>query len=263
MKTCIVLGASSLIGQYLVPLLTAKGMQVQAVGRKTPKLYPADCLINLAPLWVLPPLIPQLSELGIKRVIAFSSTSRFSKEASPEAEELIVAEQLAAAEQAIAQLTIPWTIFRPTLIYGDIPDHPGKAVGTILNIIDRFHCFPVAGQAPGLRQPVHAADLAVACVAALDNPQTYNKAYNLSGGEVLSYYRMVERIFQAIGKKPRLISIPLGLLRMGIKMARLVPAYRFVNPQMATRTYQDLCFDHADATRDFGYQPRRFLFTPL
>ncbi|MFU8797472.1 MAG: NAD(P)H-binding protein [Gammaproteobacteria bacterium] len=258
MKKCIVLGASSFVGQYLLPLLAEKGIEVQSVGRATPKLYPADCLISLAPLWVLPPLFPSLAALGIKRIIAFSSTSRFSKQASPEPSEWAIAEKLTAAEQAMQQQSIPWTLLRPTLIYGDIPECPGKVVGTMLKIIQKFHCFPITGQSPGLRQPVHASDLAAACWAILNNSTTFNKAYNLSGGEVLSYKQMVERIFLTIGKNPCVISIPLSLLRVGIQLARLFPPYRFVNPQMADRAFQDLAFDHSEATRDFGYSPRGF-----
>jgi nucleoside-diphosphate-sugar epimerase len=294
--TCIVLGATSLIGQYLVPVLLENGMRVQALSRNTmsdlaatstspllswhqisdnllqttPVLQSADCLISLAPLWILAPLIPQLSQLGVKRIVAFSSTSRFSKQTSPEPSELAVADQLATAEASVQaaceQAKIDWTILRPTLIYGDIvPDaaRAGKALGTILKVIRRFHCFPLVGGAPGLRQPVHAADLAQACLATLQNPQAHNKAYNLSGGEILSYHRMIERIFQVMKKKPCLIPIPLSFLRVALKLAGFLPGYHFLTPEMANRTQQDLCFDHAEAMRDFGYQPRRFLFTPL
>jgi nucleoside-diphosphate-sugar epimerase len=264
----IVLGATSLIGHYLIPQLKQQGLKVQVLSRKQPSqpLQPADCLISLAPLWILPDLIPQAAAMGVKRVIAFSSTSRFSKQASPEPSELALAEQLASAEDAMAlvcqKANIDWTILRPTLIYGDItPENPflaGKALSTILQIIRRLHCFPIVDQAPGLRQPVHAEDLANACLAVLNNPAAYNKAYNLSGGETLSYRQMIERIFYTLGKKPYLIPIPLVLLRAALKGMRFLPNYRFLTPEMANRTHQNLCFDHTEAIQDFEYQPRSF-----
>src|SRR5690554_1920633 len=60
---------------------------------------------------------------------------------------------------------------------------------------------------------VHALDVAGACVAALRAPCA-NRAYNLSGGETLSYREMVERVFGAMGRRPRVVSVPAGFLRV-------------------------------------------------
>jgi hypothetical protein len=97
----------------------------------------------------------------------------------------------------------------------------------------------------------------------LNKPVSYNKAYNLSSGETLSYRQMVEKIFQILGKKPYFITIPLLLLRLVLKGARILPNYRFLTAEMANRTHQNLCFDHTEATQDFGYQPRSFLLPSI
>ena len=68
--------------------------------------------------------------------------------------------------------------------------------------------FSLLGQASGLRQPVHAEDLALACIQALDDPVTINKTYNLSGGETLSYREMVEKIFRSLGKTVHFLPLP-------------------------------------------------------
>jgi nucleoside-diphosphate-sugar epimerase len=110
-----------------------------------------------------------------------------------------------------------------------------------------------------VREPVHADDLAVACVAVLDRPSTFNRAYNLSGGSTLTYLEMVEHIFASLGKRPRILRVPLPLLRAGLAALSLLPAYRFLSADMADRLNEHLCFDHHDAERDFGYAPRGFL----
>jgi hypothetical protein len=69
-----------------------------------------------------------------------------------------------------ARLGIAWTIFRPTLIYGCASD---KNVTTIANFVRRFGFFPAVGRATGKRQPVHADDLAQACVTAIDCAATF------------------------------------------------------------------------------------------
>ena len=103
-----------------------------------------------------------------------------------------------------------------------------------------------------------SADLAQACVQSLAAPASYNKAYNLSGGETLAYIDMVRRIFETLRRQPRFIRIPLTVFSLAVKLARLHPQFAHLTPDMALRMQTDLVFDHSDATRDFGYSPGRF-----
>ncbi|MBS1211978.1 MAG: NAD-dependent epimerase/dehydratase, partial [Proteobacteria bacterium] len=212
-----------------------------------------------APLTLLPGILAHLETTGIRRIIAFGSTSRFSKQESCDPHEREFALGLAESEQALAEYCertgTMWTVFRPTLIYGCGMD---KNITIIANFIRRFGFFPLIGDAGGLRQPVHADDLAAACLAVLNNEETFKRAYNLSGGETLSYRGMVERIFAAEGKRPRFLRIPLPLFRVGMELASVWPPYRHLSGEMAKRMTEDLCFPHEDAQRDFGYAPRAF-----
>jgi nucleoside-diphosphate-sugar epimerase len=103
------------------------------------------------------------------------------------------------------RLAIAYTIFRPTLIYGAGRD---RNIADIARFVRRFGVFPILGKGIGLRQPVHAADLAEACLLAVDSSASFNRVYNLSGGETLTYRQMVERVFQAMGKRGRVVSLP-------------------------------------------------------
>lgn len=276
-QAILVTGATTQIGRFLLPRLAAQGFAVHAISRKpqaeaVPEVvwHQADlkqeplpavgagCLIHLAHLALLPPLLATPPH-GLFRLIAFGSTSRFSKESSPDPHEQAVALELARAEQAVAEacasLGLAWTLFRPTLIYGCGMD---KNVTVIADFIRRFGFFPLVGGGKGLRQPVHADDLAAACLLALGEPATFNRAYDLSGGETLSYQAMVERIFARMGRKPRLLPIPLPALQAVMRVAALLPRYRYFSQAMAARMGQDLCFDHAQASRDFGFSPRGF-----
>jgi len=277
-KSILVTGASSQIGHFLLPRLAAAGFSVQAVSRQPPEsaepgihwhrcdieagVLPDLSLagaIHLAPLPLLPQLLPQLAERGVKRVIGFGSTSRFTKAGSADPAERAYAADLQRAEAAIAEFCEPrdiaWTVFRPTLIYGCGRD---RNVTAIARLVRRFRFFPLIGGAGGLRQPVHADDLAAACLAAWDNRAAFNRAYDLSGAEVLRYRAMVERIFAAEGLPPRFLPVPLALFRAGVKLLSLLPRYRYLSAAMADRMIADLTFDHAAAAADFGYRPRSF-----
>jgi len=260
----LVLGATSLIGRYLMPLLAERGVGVsrapppEAPGRwiaadleADPKLPPAATVVSLIPLWLLEPLLPGLRSGGMRRLVAFSSTSRFTKQTSREPAERAVAERLAIAEAAVMMSPTAWTLLRPTLIYAEGLD---GNVSRLAALARRFGVLPLAGSGGGLRQPVHADDLATAVIAVLIEPATRHRAYDLPGGETLSYRTMCERVFEGLGRRPRILSLPPWLWRL---------AFRLVRPQGATaamgeRMAEDLVFDPRPALADFGWAPRPF-----
>lgn len=274
----LVTGATSQIGRFLLPRLQVAGCIITALSRQPPAstaridwqqtdLQTSDLPINqtsllfhLAPLPLLPPLLARLpNEAPLTRVVAFSSTSCFTKATSPDPKERKIAAQLTHAETALISecqaRNITWTLFRPTLIYGCGID---KNVTFIAKFIRRFRFFPLLGQGTGLRQPVHADDLAAACIQVCISPTTANKAYDLSGGQTLSYREMVIAIFHHLGQKPHIISIPLPFFQLMTRCFSWLPAYTLMSAAMIARMNQDLCFEHTAAYHDFGYNPRTF-----
>lgn len=277
MAQFVVAGASSLVGSYLLPLLLEKGHHLDVISRNPGSaqknlvwhrlhLDTADLstlptmdgfiYVHLAPLWLLPAILPELARRKVSRIIAFSSTSVLSKQNSAHPAEQTVVAKLLSAEQALANSGIDnWTIIRPTLIYGAERD---KNVAMIAGLIRRLGIFALVGSGKGLRQPVHAQDLAGAVLAILASDQTRNKIYSLSGGETLDYRAMVTRIFQALQRRPCIVTIPSPVFAAALLVARCLPRFRHLHMQMAYRMNQDLCFNHSEATQDFGYSPRKF-----
>ena len=218
--------------------------------------------ICLAPVWVLPDYFELLMAYGARRVVALSSTSVFAKQSSADPQELATVQKLVQAEQQVRAWAqshgVQWVILRPTLIYGGGQD---KNISEIARFIRRFGFFPVFGNACGQRQPIHAADVASACLAALQSPGAVNHTYNISGGETLPYCAMVTRVFEALGRRPHLLRVPLWAFRLAVAVLRQVPRYRQWSATMAERMCRDQAFDHADAARDLGFKPRAFLLT--
>lgn len=274
-KTILLFGATSQIGDRLLPNLIKRGYQVYPVSRSVhrsgfhtflegsdllnPPLEKADALICLAPLPVIEKVLRVAAPLGIQRVIAFGSYSRFSKEGSTSLLERDFVEQQIKSELVLKtqceQLGISWTLFRPTMIYGADRD---LNIAFIKKIIQRLKLFFIPFGARGLRQPVHVDDLATACCEALENPTTFGKAYNLGGGEVLIYPEMVRRIFRMLGQPPVLISIPRFLFQVMFYISRTFAGAQFLRSEMIDRMYVDLVADNDPAVRDFGFRPRGF-----
>ncbi|MEY8238921.1 MAG: NAD-dependent epimerase/dehydratase family protein [Cycloclasticus sp.] len=278
-----VLGATSLVGACLLPQLVEAGYYVNAfsrqpvmrrsegvVWRELPlePIGPDGKVVNLSfwicvlPLWVLPDYFSFLERSGVSRIIVLSSTSRFTKAGSSNEEECLVVKRLTEAEACINKWAlandIECIILRPTLIYGLGGD---KNIGEISRIIGRFGFFPLFGKAKGLRQPIHANDVARASILALGCHDIKRQEYNISGGEVLSYREMVERVFHVMQKRPFFISVPLLLFKVIVLFMRLVPRYQHWTAAMAERMNEDLVFEHDEALRDFGFKPRLFELT--
>ena len=277
-RRILVLGATSLIGRKLLEAPLPADITLVALSRRpAPRAYACaewivcdlhdhglalrlgrlDAVLSLSPIWLLPAILPALLSTDPSRLVAFSSTSRLTKAGSPVAAEREVSARLAAGEEAVVRTCtaagVGWTILRPTLIYSEGED---GNISRLAALIDRFGVLPLAGRGDGLRQPVHAADLAEAAWRALDAPEAAGRFYALPGGETLSYRDMAARIFDALGRRPRLITLPPWLWRLSLRLAS--PWLPGATVAMGGRMGTDLSFDAAPAMRDFGYAPRPF-----
>lgn len=271
-----VLGASSFVGNALIPALVAKQCRVLAFSRRERRSgHPAvawrhfgtpgvetegmvSAWVSLCPLPVLAGLLPSLSAMGAKRVVAVSSTSRFTKIASADAAEQKLASDIAKAEESIlcwaADSGVELVVLRPTLVYDGVGD---RNVAAICRFVRRWGWFPVFAPAAGLRQPVHVADVAGACAAAL-SPSAKPGFYDLSGGETLAYREMVERIFAWEGLPPRIFAVPEWLVRGVVPLLGRLPAFRGLSKGVFERMNEDLVFDHGKAAESLGFRPRKF-----
>jgi nucleoside-diphosphate-sugar epimerase len=269
MAASLVLGASGAIGRFLVPSLAARGREILALSRVDhppragvtwligdlcdgmPDLPPLDAIFSLGPLDGLARWLSQARLTGRPRRVAIGSMSIDSKRASPDAGERALAARLADAERTVAaaaaRLDLPWTLLRPTLIYGAGLD---RSLTPLARAATRWRVFPRIRSARGLRQPLHAADLAAACLAVEAVPLTHGKTYALGGGERIGVGAMLERVRASLPVSTLPLPVPLLLLRLVAAATRhggAVP--RLVCDQVA---------DHTAAARDFGWSPRPF-----
>lgn len=275
------IGATSFVGETLIPLLMQSGCEVSAFSRKTisgtpkgitwkilpqppftapcPQVQQISHWICVAPIWVLPQYFPFLEACGAQRILALSSTSRFTKTASPDPEEQDIAKRLISGEEAFqawaSEKRITWILLQPTLIYGLGKD---QNISQIVRVIRKLGFFPVLGKASGLRQPLHVEDLAQACLAGIKRPAVANMSYILSGGETLAYQEMIRRVFTAMGRSPRILPLPLPAFHLASRLQQLLTSSRSWSPAMAERMKQNLTFSHEAASRDLDFRPRPF-----
>ena len=271
----LILGATGLVGGYIVEHLMRAGERPLALSRSpqsapgtdwfcgdlekpdTLKFPPFATLYCTADATLLPAALPRLFSPSLKRAIVFSSTSVLTKLDSEVVAEREKLQSLADAEQKIAaaceQHNVGWTILRPTLIYAEGRD---TNITPLSRLIRRFGFMPLVGGAAGLRQPVHAEDLAIGAIAAAASPAAVDKIYSLPGGETIAYREMIGRIFDGLRLPRRTVPVPVLLWRASFVLAK--PLFPGANVAMGTRMMKDMAFDAAPATSDFGWNPRAF-----
>lgn len=74
----------------------------------------------------------------------------------------------------------------------------------------------------------------------------------------MSYREMVERIFHSRGKTPRIISLPLPVIRLTISLFRIFPRFRNLTPHMANRINEYLAIDSTENFELLGFSARKF-----
>ena len=188
MVRVLVLGGSGLVGKFLMPRLVKADYAVVAPSRNPPmqldcpgvqwvtldlgradaieELPESDVVVSMLPIWMTAKICAAMNANKPLRVVAFSSTSAVTKSHSVDQNERQLSNLLLSGEAELSALAprVTSTIFRPTMIYGSPGD---RNVSRVAAQLRSFRFFPLVARGVGLRQPVHADDLAAATVQAL------------------------------------------------------------------------------------------------
>ncbi|MFC5435954.1 SDR family oxidoreductase [Rhodanobacter umsongensis] len=267
--TVLVFGGSSQIGHFLLPRLLATGEQVLALSRyprpplagvtwvvgalpaNVPILPPVSAIISFGPLPGLAEWLARAALGNAPRVVAISSMSAETKRDSRVPAERGISQQLRDGEKALAAACArhgcAWTVLRPTLVYGAGLD---KSLTPIARRALRLRLFPLPS-ARGLRQPVHADDIAQAVMAALECPAAAGCILPIGGGERLAAREMFARVRRSLARSTMPLPLPAWLLRLG---QHALPPLR--GP--LSRLHADLVADNGELQRLLGVHPRPF-----
>lgn len=277
MAVCLLFGGSGAIGRFLLPRLLEQGAQVHAVSRAPsasadPAAHwiagdldgglnlplVADAIFSCGPLDAFARWYAS-AETGAARVVAVSSMSACSKQNSGDAAERALATRLRDGERnllaAAAARGAVVTILRPTLVYGAGLDH---SLTPIARRAQRWRLFPRLLGANGLRQPVHANDVAAACVAAVACPAAAGRTYELGGAERLGFATMIERTCRSLDVACLAVPVPLSLLAGSARIARAI-GLTAPSAALLARLREDLLADNRAAMADLDWHPRVFV----
>jgi NADH dehydrogenase len=143
-----------------------------------------------------------------------------------------------AAEEAVRASPLPWTIFRPSIIYGR-----GDGFVTLLaRMIQRLPVVPVIGAGRQRLQPVPVAHVAEGFVRALTLDATVKHTYDVGGPEPVTMVDLIDRVAAAMGRRrPLKVHAPLGLVRPITAVLHRFPDYPLTPDQLLMLEEESTC----------------------
>lgn len=112
------------------------------------------------------------------------------------------------AEQSVVSSGIPYTIFRPSVVFG--PDD--EFINMLARMIQYMPVTPLIDSGGAKMQPVYVGDLAKCVVDCLNNPQAKNKIFEIGGPERFTMEEIVNLIKEHRGFKRLKLKIPYKLM---------------------------------------------------
>jgi NADH dehydrogenase len=119
----------------------------------------------------------------------------------------------ALAEESVADSPLNTTIFAPSIVYDR--DDPWV---TNMRRLALLPLLPISGSGQAMYEPIWAADVADAVLAALESGR--GGRIELAGPERLSYERIARTIAWSSGRRRRVVHVPLNIVRLVLRGMR-------------------------------------------
>lgn len=275
-KTVTIIGASGQVGFRLAERLShafrlrcvvrdrnkkkfdqfddAEVFQVEDIGN-VPQLSKAldnsHVVINTGYIWFAEEIFAAIegNQSRPEQIIFTGSTGIFTKLPSASAQ------QKRDAERYIREsCKIPWTIIRPTMIYGHPDD---RNISRLIKALHKTPVMPLIGKGRNLIQPVFINDLLRAFEIATLNEEHFNKSYNIGACSPLSNAQLFRCVASALKRNVKIIPINPGILRFVLGISTFFKLNPITHEQLL-RFQEDKDIDIEPFIDAFGFEPIAF-----
>lgn len=144
----------------------------------------------------------------------------------------------AAGEAAVrsASGAMPWTIFRPSVIFGE----GDRFTNTFAALARVFPVIPLAG-AEARFQPVWVDDVARCMLEALGEPRAFGQTYELCGPKVYTLAEIVRFVAATVGRHPHIAALPPGLGNLQATLFEHLPGRLITRDNLKSMTVPNVC----------------------
>ena len=226
----VVLGATGTVGQALLPLLADQHEVVAAVSRRPRAAQDgirwatadvasgegvAEAIDGADVLYYLVHSLGQrdfeatdsraastvsreAARAGIGQIVYLGGLGADHPDASPHLRSRRVTGELLAADG------VPVTTLRAAMVVGK----GSAAFETILALVKRLPVMITPSWVSTPTQPIALSDIARYLAGVAGNEQALGMGYDAAGPEVMTYRQMIERIAALLGKRPRIVEVP-------------------------------------------------------
>jgi len=224
---------------------------ISEVSNLTSAIEGTDVIINTGYIWFAKDIHNAIKavEKEPKQIIFTGSTGIFTKLQSKGA-------QIKRDAELFIQRNyeIPWTIIRPTMIYGHIND---RNISSLTKVINRTPVFPIIGSGKALIQPVFIDDLLQAFEIALLNKDLFQKSFNIGGEKPISNKNLFQIVAQTLGKKVLLVPINPKIMSLILKILAPIKI-RPISQEQVLRFQEDKSISLEDFEKSFNFTPIPF-----
>jgi len=166
------------------------------------------------------------------------------------------------AEEEVRNSGMEWTIFRPSVIFGD-PGGLMEFTSEMAGVIGKAPVMPVFGDGLYRLDPVAVKDVALCFANSLNNPEAMGKVFHLGGGNPVTFHEIVQIIGKALGvKRKKTINVPFGIVR---PVANLLGRFRFfpvTSDQLALLRQGNVC-PELKYREVYNIEPTPFIYQNL
>jgi len=152
------------------------------------------------------------------------------------------------AEELVRETDLDWTIFRPSVVFGE-----GSEFLSFTRKLTPPILAPLPGGGKTKFQPIHVDDLAGMLADSIEDDAHTGETYEIGGPDVLRLADVAKLARKAEGHSVRIVSIPMGLAKVGLTVADAIPG-----APMGSDQYRSLQVENTTSTNDidaFGLEP--------
>jgi uncharacterized protein YbjT (DUF2867 family) len=242
-------GATGNVGSALLRRLTADGERVRCLVRDPRRLGPERVRVQIALGDLSDPGSFRNAMRGVKTVIHLAAAIRDQPRGSIEELNGVATYRLvhaaeragverfvffsamgaslhapmrffrakALAEDAVADSSVPSTVFAPSIVYS-----PHDYWVGLMERLTLLPAVPISGSGRAAYQPIWAEDVVDCVSAALRRNGDAVERYELAGPETLTYDDVARVVLRSLGRRRRLLHVPLPLVRTTLKGVQAV-----------------------------------------